>query len=433
MRALIFILLVGVFMDASVLPKYYVKKLHNGLEVVAIPLHNGSNVISTNIFYKVGSKDEQMGNSGMAHMLEHLSFKSTKELKAGEFDVIVKNFGGVNNASTGFDYTHYFVNSSSANLGKVLKMFSYMMSDLLLKNSEFQTERDVVMQERLLRTDNSPFGFLYFNLFNNSFVYHPYHWTPIGFISDIKHWKIRDIKTFYKRYYQPQNAIIVVSGDFKKEELFKEANRYFGHKKNHTKEIHRYKYQVEPKFEGEKRILLKKESNVDLLAIAYHIPNFKDKDQVVLSVISDLLSSGKDSILYKDLVQKKRLVNQFSADNMEQKDPSLFIFLAVCNSGVDAKDVEKEINKAIEKLKTKEVSSKELDKIKLNTKTDFVYSLEKSSSVASLFGDYLAKGDIHPLLNYEKDLAKVTPKDVKRVANKYFKNKITVIIKRDEK
>ncbi|MDE5591927.1 MAG: insulinase family protein, partial [Helicobacter sp.] len=190
----------------SSLPKHYQSTLKNGLEVVIIHIKIESGVISTNIFYKVGSRNETMGKSGIAHMLEHLNFKSTKHLKAGEFDQIVKRFGGSTNASTGFDYTHYYIRSSSQNLGKSLELFAELMQNLRLKDEEFQPERNVVLEERLWRTDNNPMGYLYFRLFNTAFVYHPYHWTPIGFIEDIKNWTIEDIKSFHQTYYQPKNA-----------------------------------------------------------------------------------------------------------------------------------------------------------------------------------------------------------------------------------
>ena len=160
-------------------------KLENGLEIYHVPVNSGSKVISVDVFYKVGSRNEVMGKSGIAHMLEHLNFKSTKNLRAGEFDEIVKGFGGVNNASTGFDYTHYFIKASNENLDKTLGLFAELMKNLSLKDKEFQPEREVVHEERRWRTDNNPMGYLYFRLYNHAFIYHSYHWTPIGFIKDI--------------------------------------------------------------------------------------------------------------------------------------------------------------------------------------------------------------------------------------------------------
>lgn len=255
------------------LPKHYSKTLGNGLQVVVIPLQNESGVIQSNVFYRVGSRNEVMGKSGIAHMLEHLSFKSTKNLKAGEFDEIVKGFGGVNNASTSFDYTRYFIKSSTGNLDKSLELFAELMSNLSLKDDEFQPERNVVAEERLWRTDNSPMGYLYFRFFNTAYVYHPYHWTPIGFMDDIKGWKIEDIKAFYETYYQPQNAIVVVSGDVDVESVFESAQKHFGALVNHTQAIPEIKAK-EPEQDGLRRTIVRKDSQIEFVAMGYKIPNF---------------------------------------------------------------------------------------------------------------------------------------------------------------
>jgi len=412
---------------ATSLPKYETKTLKNGLEVVVIPLHNSTNVISTDIFYKVGSRNEVMGKTGIAHMLEHMNFKSTKNLKAGEFDKEVKSIGGVNNASTSFDYTHYYIKSSSDNLEKSLKLYAELMQNLSLKDEEFQTERDVVAEERRWRTDNSPLGYLYFKMFNNAYVYHPYHWTPIGFMNDILTWTIDDIREFHKTYYQPSNAILVVTGDIESKEVFKKAEEIFGNIKNSAK-IPEFKFK-EPKQDGPKRVIIHKDSEVEMLAIAFHIPDFKNKDQVALSMISEILFSGKSSRLYKKLVDQKQMVNSIYAYNMENKDPGLFIFLATCNPNVSAVDVEKELIKEIELITTKEVSQEELEKVKINTKADFIYSLEGSSSVANLYGSYLVRGDISPLMSYEDDVNSMSSKKILEVAKKYFDfNQSTTLI-----
>ncbi len=415
------------------LPKFYTKTLENNLQIVVIPINKNSNVITTDIFYKVGSGDETMGKSGIAHMLEHLNFKSTKNLKAGEFDKIVKGFGGVNNASTGFDYTHYFIKSNSKNMEKSLKLFAELMKNLSLKNSEFQTERKVVLEERYWRTDNSPMGYLYFRLFNNAYIYNSYHWTPIGFVDDIKNWNIQDIKDFHKMYYQPQNAIIVVAGDIDPQSVFDKSEKYFGEIKNSIK-IKKY-HQKEPPQNGEKIITIHKDSQVQMVGIAYHIPDFKSKDQIALSAIGELLSRGKSSRLIKKLINKKQEVNQIFAYNMINKYPGIFIILAVCNPGINAKNVQKDILKEINKIKNGNITQKEIEKIKINTKADFIYSLESSSSVASLFGSYFAKGDIKPLLEYENNINKLNLEEIKKIANKYFvkNNRTTIILKKDIK
>ncbi|MDY0124163.1 pitrilysin family protein [Sulfurimonas sp.] len=403
---------------ASSLPKYETKTLKNGLQIVVIPLKNNTNVISTDIFYKVGSRNEVMGKTGIAHMLEHMNFKSTKNLDAGEFDKEVKSVGGVNNASTSFDYTHYYIKSSTQNLDKSLELYAELMQNLNLKDKEFQPERDVVAEERRWRTENSPLGYLYFALFNNAYVYHPYHWTPIGFMNDIQTWTLKDIKDFHKTYYQPNNAILMVTGDVDPKEVFKKAKKRFGHIKNKA-DIPEFKF-VEPEQDGPKRVLLKRDSEVEMIAIAFHIPDFKHEDQVTLSAISEILYSGKSSRLYKELMDKKHLVNSVYAYNMENIDPGLFIFLATCNPEVKAEDVERELIKQIELIKNKPVTQKELEKVKINSKADFIYSLESSTSVANLFGSYLVRGDLTPLLTYEENIEKISQEKVQEVATKYF-------------
>lgn len=432
MKILLFLFIfIGVLMSKSSLPTYYTKTLENGLEIVAIPLKNESGVVSIDLFYKVGSRNEIMGKSGIAHMLEHLNFKSTKNMKAGEFDEIVKSYGGINNASTGFDYTHYFIKTSNTNIDNSLSLFADMMENLLLKDEEFQPERQVVAEERRWRTDNNPMGYLYFRLFNSIYLYHPYHWTPIGFTEDINSWSIEDIKNFHNIYYKPNNAILLVSGDFDKDELFKMAQKNFGSIKKGVEvpKVHT----IEPKQDGERRVTVYKESEVEMLAIAYRIPDFKDKDLIALNAISEILSSGKSSRFEKKLVDEKRLVNQVFAYTMDMIDSGVFLIVAVCNPSVDAKDAEKEILNELEKIKKGEVTKAELDKVKINTKSDFIYSIEGASNVSNLFGSFLAKGDITPLLTYESDIDALDLKTIQNVSNKYFdsKNSTILILKKE--
>ncbi len=417
---------------ANSLPEHFTKILDNGMQIVVIPMDNDSGVITTDIYYKVGSRNEVMGKSGMAHMLEHLSFKSTDKLKEGEFDTIVKSRGGVNNAATGFDKTHYYIKTASKNLGLSLDLFSELMHNLKLTDEEFQKERDVVAEERRLRTDNNPMGYLYFRVFNTHFTYHPYHWLPIGFMEDILSWKIEDIRDFYQRYYQPSNAILVVAGDITPEEVFKESEKYFGNIKN-KREIPKV-FAVEPKVDGAKRAVLHKESNqVDTLAITYAIPNYEHNDQVVLSAISHILSNGKSSRFEKKLVNEKQLANQVYGYNMELADPGVFLIMAMCSPNASLDTLEKEILAELQKIKNGDVTQAELDKVKINTKAEFIYSLESSSSVAGLYGDYLVKGNIQPLIEYEEKLDKITLKDISDAAKKYFDHNFstTVILKKN--
>ncbi|ABK82620.1 insulinase family protein [Campylobacter fetus] len=411
------------------LPKFSKITLNNGLEVYHTPLNLGSNVISIDLFYKVGSRNETMGKSGIAHMLEHLNFKSTKNRKAGEFDEIVKGFGGVNNASTGFDYTHYFIKCSNQNLDTSLELYSDIMENLNLKNEEFLPERDVVLEERRWRTDNDPIGFLYFRLFNNAFIYHPYHWTPIGFFTDIQNWSIDDIKAFWQTYYQPKNAFLMITGDIDEQTAFDISKKHFEHIKN-GKDIPNF-YFKEPEQNGKKEVVLRKQSDVEMVAIAYKIPPFNHEDQVGLSAISDYLSSGKSSLLQKKLIDELNLVNQIYAYPMDCVDDGLFIFIAICNPDVKAKQVQKELLNLIKQIKQDLVEDEELIKIKNSLKSDFIYSLDSASKLANLYGSYIARGDITPLYDLQNKTESLTSSDVQKIAKKYFvsKNSTTIILK----
>ena len=402
------------------LHKFYTHKLKNGLEVIAIPMNKGSRVITSNIFYKVGSRNETLGKTGIAHMLEHMNFKSTKNLKEGEFDKIVKSLGGVDNASTGFDYTHYYIKTSNEYLDKTFFLFSEVMANLNLTDEEFQRERKVVYEERLWRTDNNPFGYLFFRLFNNAYIYHPYHWTPIGFKEDILNWSIEDIRNFHKTFYQPKNAFLLVAGDIDVEEVFKEAQKYFEDIKNDGEipKIH----QIEPALDGEKVVEIYKESEVDIVALAFHVPEFNHFDHFALNAYSEILSGGKSGILREKLINQKALVSEVYGYDMELKDPGVFIVIAVVNPGVNPDKVVKEIKNI---LKNTKITKKALEKVKLQTKMDFITHLESSSGVSSIYGDFFAKGDISPLLNYEENISKLTPQKVEEI-KKYFEKGIVI-------
>ena len=401
----------SVGLGKSVLPKYEQKTLDNGLQIVVIPMDNGSGVIESDIFYKVGSRNETLGKSGIAHMLEHLSFKSTKNLQAGEFDKVVKGFGGVDNASTGFDYTRYFIKSSAEHIDTSLGLFAELMRNLSLKDEEFQPERQVVAEERRWRTDNSPLGYLYFRFFNTAFLHHSYHWTPIGFMGDILGWKIEDIRDFYDSYYQPNNAVVVVAGDIDPQRVFASASKHFG-SITATKTPPKVRIQ-EPEQDGYREVIVKKPTKIEWLIMGYKIPNFAHTDQIALSALAEVLSGGKSALLDSELVDKRNLASEVSASAMGLKDSGVFMIMAAGNEKVQAKTLQKEILAILERVKQGQITQEELDTAKRNMQASFVYSLEKSSSVAGLFGAFLVREDLAPLLRYEEEFSK-------RVAQKYF-------------
>jgi predicted Zn-dependent peptidase len=422
----------------STLPPHHETTLENGLRVVAIPMTNGSGVVSTDLFYNVGSRDEMLGKSGIAHMLEHMNFKSTEHLAEGEFDEIVKRHGGINNASTGFDYTHYFIKGAARNLSISLELFAELMAHLKLTDEEFQKERDVVAEERRWRTDNHPLGYLYFRIFNTHYTSHSYHWTPIGFMEDIQRWSVDDIRAFHRRFYRPDNAMLVVAGDIEPQEVFAQAGHHFGAITSaplsdadrlweHTP--------TEPPRDGARRVEIHKENtHNETIAILFDVPDFRHEDQVALSVLSEILSAGKSSRLHRALIHDHPLAHEVHAYNMELKDPGIFLFLALGNPDTTAETMEAALIEQIDRIKQSPVTAEELQKVKASTRRDFVQMMEGASGLSDLFGSYLIRGDLTPLQNYEANLDKITPKTIQEVANRYFDHTLstTVILRKSD-
>ena len=293
------------------------------------------------------------------------------------------------------------------------------MQNLSLKDEEFQPERNVVAEERLWRTDNNPMGYLYFRLFNTAFIYHPYHWTPIGFMDDIKNWSIEDIRAFHRLYYQPQNAVIVIAGDIDEKVAFKEVKKYFDKIQN-ASEIPTKLHTQEPKQEGERRVKVHKQSEVEILTLAFRIPPFNHQDQIALSALSEILSGGKSSPLVSEIVDKKRLATEVYAYNMDLMDDGLFILMGLANTGVSLEKLEKAILAEIDKIKQGKLKASELEKAKTNLRASFLYELESSSGVANLFGSYLVRNDLESLLKFEQDFENLKLEDIVKVAQKYF-------------
>jgi len=404
------------------IPKHYSAKLKNGLEIVTIPINPGSQVICVQLYIKVGSRNEILGKTGIAHMLEHMSFKSTKNLKEGEFDRIVKQMGGVDNAATSFDYTYYYIKSATRYLSKSMELLREILNNLELKEEEFQRERKVVYEERLWRVDNYPPGYLHFRLFNNAYIYHPYHWTPIGFKRDILNWTIEDIRNFYKTYYSPNNGILVVAGDISPDQVVKVGEKVFGEilPSRPIPELH----QTEPPLDGDRSFELHRGRGPVQLLLAFPIPPFHHPDLVKLEVIGELLSRWHTSRLTHRFLYRERKVSGIYAYPQTLRDGGLFIIGATCNQGVDPIKLASEIREELKKL---HFTHSQLQRVKKNNLYDFLTGFDTACRTANLFGDYLAMGSLEPLLTYYNRVESLTPADLKEMES-YFEKGITAIL-----
>jgi len=392
-------------------------QLDNGLKVMILEDHS-TPIVSVQVWYRVGSRNERTGETGLSHMLEHMSFKGSSKLKSEEFSQIVQRNGGTDNASTSYDFTRYYTDIGSDKLELILEYYADMMSGLTLGEEEFTSERDVVREEKRLR-DNSPFGRLAAEFNATAFVAHPYRNPIIGWDSDIDAWTTDKIRDYYSLYYVPNNATLVIAGDVETASALGMARKHFG-------PIPRGASPppvaaVEPEQVGEKRIKVHKEDATSpAILIGYHIPSFDHPDQYALDVISTILSSGKSSRLYKSLVYEKELALSAGGGGSERIDPAIFSISALARPGVDIAKVEEALLVELDRLKDEDVPDREFRKAMNQATSGFTFGRQSVSSLAFEIGLYEAMGSYAYVQNYLDNLSKVTKEDIKSVARKYF-------------
>jgi zinc protease len=399
------------------------KTLKNGLKVYVIEEHS-SPVVSVQVWYKVGSKNEVVGITGSAHLLEHMMFRGTKEIK--DFSQIIDELGGMDNAFTSFDETAYWCEIPSSAVEKVLYMEADRMRNITFDG--FDEERNVVIEERRWRTENDQRGALWEALFSTIFWAHPYRNPVIGWRSDLENVNLERVKQFYETYYAPNNAYLIVVGDVKAEEVFKIAEKYFG--KYESKEIPKF-YTTEPKQRGPRRTEIKKEGFATYIALAYRVPKASSEYSPAVSLLADILGGGKTSKLYKSIVYNKQLASSISAFYYGLKDEGLLIIFATLQQGKDINELEKAINEEIENLRKNKVSDEELMRAKNSQLADLIYSRESVVRLGFQLGDALINTENPNYINeYPKLIQKVSKQDIEKIINEYINddNKTTVIV-----
>ena len=404
------------------------KILENGLKIYAINLDDNSGVANINIFYKVGSSYERLGESGIAHLLEHLSFKSTKTHKAGEFDEIIKSLGGVNNACTSFDYTQYYVTAPKEHIKRVLELYASMMDGVLFKKDEFISEKNVVLEEERLRVANDAFGFLYNAIYNYAFVKSSYHWTPIGFADDIANLTPKIVKQFYEQFYAPNNACIVIVGDLTNIDTLQITSDIFKDKK--AKKI-KYTNAIEPPRTGLKEINLDfTDLNSQLFACAYKIPAFNHDDYKYLKAISVFLNLDKNSQIKNQMINELELCAELDFYAQTSRSESLFIIFGVCNENVNANKAAK----ILRKLMKKQIFDENCVKTIYNQLELSVNQVKSNPSlIASGFGKYECFGDINVFLD-SLNIVELECKKLNKIYKKYFKDdNLTQIVLKEKK
>ncbi|QAA82384.1 insulinase family protein [Aequorivita sp. H23M31] len=393
--------------------------LDNGLHVI---LHEDktSPVVITSVMYHVGAKNETPGRSGFAHFFEHLLFEGTENIGRGKWFEIVSSHGGTNNANTTDDRTYYYEIFPSNNVEIGLWMESERMLHPIINQIGVDTQNEVVKEEKRLRVDNQPYGNLLKAVKENLFKKHPYRWTTIGEMEDLDAATLDEFKAFNKKFYEPNNAVLVVAGDLDKAKVKKMIKDYFG-------DIPAGPKVVQPDIKEDpitKQIDAKwYDPNIQLPMVvhAYRTPSMKDHDAYVLDMISTILSDGKSSRLYKKLVDEEKIAMEVAAINLSQEDYGSYITLALPLNNTPLETLTKEIDEEIVKLQTDLISEREYEKLQNIYKNKFVTANSTIEGIAnSLANYYTFYGDTN-LINKELDIYKnITREEIRDVAKKYL-------------
>lgn len=391
--------------------------LDNGLNVLLLE-NRKAPVVSFQVWYRVGSRNEQPGKTGISHLTEHLMFRGTRKYGPREFSRLVKRNGGNENAFTSQDYTAYFENIAQDRLEILLDLESDRMTNLAVDKETFCTERDVVMEERRLRTDDDPVSSLFEEMDAVAFRCHPYMWPIIGWMGDIGRITYEDFTEYYQMHYSPNRATVIAIGDIEKEKLLLKIKKYFG----------RIKPQPEPSSvvceeppqRGERRFFLKREAQLSYILIGFHTPNLKHQDSFALEVLALILGHGKSSRLYRRLVREKQLALDISINYPRLScDPSLFQIFAPVMPGKAAEAVEETVRAEMEKIKKQGVTEKELQKAKNMAEAAFVFHQDSFFYQGVLLGIYHTVSNWRDLYAYLSGITKVTLSDINRVATTY--------------
>ena len=394
-------------------------KLDNGLHVI---LHNDPTAptIITSVMYHVGAKDENPERTGFAHFFEHLLFEGTENIKRGEWFKIVTGNGGVNNANTTEDRTYYYEVFPSNSLELGLWMESERMLHPVINQIGVDTQNEVVKEEKRLRYDNSPYGQLIPQVKKNMFKNHPYRWTTIGSMEHLDASKLEEFQAFNKKFYIPNNAVLVVAGDFKTVQAKEWIQKYFGLIPKGAP-IKRETFAEVPITETIKAKFEDPNIQIPMVVTAYRTPSMKTRDSKVLDMISTILSEGKSSRLYKKIVDNKKIALQIGAFNYSQEDYGTYIVYGLPQAPNTSVDVTREIDEEIVKLQTELMTEKEMQKLQNKFENQFVNQNASIEGIAdNLATYYLLYGDAN-LINTEIDIYRsITREEIRDVAKKYL-------------
>jgi len=424
-RLLFYIALLLGWSQVTAQAEVFERTLANGLKVVVKEDHRAP-VIVQQIWYKAGSMDERTGTTGIAHVLEHMMFKGTKAVPAGEFSKRIAAAGGRENAFTSSDYTAYFQQLHKSQLPLAMKLESDRMHNLNLSAAEFAKEVKVVMEERRMRTDDDPQSLMYEKLVATAYQEHPYQHPVIGWMSDLEVLTVKDAQQWYKSWYAPNNATLVIAGDVKAGEVFALAQRYYGSipkvvqppRRNFT----------EPQQVGIKRLVVKAPAELPQLVMSYHTPTIKDLGQdwkpYALEILAGVLDGNESARLNKHLVRDQQIASAAGAGyDSTARGPSLFTLEATPSAGKTVQDVESALRQEIAQLVNDGVSEDELKRVKTQVTAGEVYKRDSLFYQAMQIGQMESIGLGHQAIQVMLDkLQLVTAEQVRQVAREFLQD-----------
>jgi zinc protease len=394
------------------------RTLKNGMKVLVQTDHSIPNV-ALYIFYRIGSRNERPGTTGLSHFFEHMMFNGAKKYGPGDLDKVMEANGGANNAYTTRDVTVYQDWFPRAALPLIYDIESDRIRDLNFDPQKVKSEREVVASERRLSVDNENGGVLDEQLWATSYIAHPYQWPVIGWMSDIEHWTMEDLKHHFEMGYSPNNATMVVVGDATADEIFRLCETYIEPIPTHPPPP--AVTTVEPPQTGERRLIVHKRAELPLLMVGYHVPQSNSSDFYALNILRTILFQGESSRMYQRLVDKDQIALEVTSGLEPSFDPTMVEVVAQPKQGVDPQACEKAIYEEFERVGSAAISDTELEKAKNIRLVEFYRQMRTINGRANTIGTYeVFFGDYNKLFETAKNYSAVTKEDVRRVAKVYF-------------
>ncbi len=392
--------------------------LDNGLKVLLLEDHK-SPAVTFQVWYRVGSRNEKDGKSGLAHFLEHFLFKGTSTTGPEEYSRIIAKNGGRSNAFTSTDMTVYFATMSREKISIALDLEADRMVNALMSETYFEPEKKVIQEERRLRTDDNPAAALGEVVNAVAYTVHPYRRPVVGWMEDIQNLTRQDLVDFYQLYYAPNNAFIVVVGDFSTTEILPKIRAAYG---TIPRGADPPQVKVtEPEQRGERRVTLKKEAELPFITMYYHAPNQASADSFALDLLTVVLAGGRSSRLYHELVYQRRLANGVDADySAVSVDPTGVSVSAQLLPGKNAAELERAIEGVLERVKIDLITDKELQKAKNQVEAAFVFAQDSIFGQALKIGYYEIAGGWRQMELYLDGIRRVSREDIRRVAKTYL-------------